>query len=70
MIPFIIGFIIGGSIGSLMMGIIIGGSLYEKYNIRDDYYEWKSKRRIVIFTWSIKQILVLLIARIRRRCRH
>ena len=39
MIPFIIGFIIGGSIGALMMAIIIGGSLYEKYNIRDDYYE-------------------------------
>lgn len=39
MIPFIIGFILGGSIGALIMGIIIGGSLYEKYNIRDDYYE-------------------------------
>ena len=39
MIPFIIGFLIGGSIGSLMMGIIIGGSLYEKYNIKGDYYE-------------------------------
>jgi hypothetical protein len=39
MIPFIIGFLIGGSIGALMMGIIIGGSLYEKYKIKDDYYE-------------------------------
>jgi hypothetical protein len=39
MIPFIIGFIIGGSVGCLMMGIIIGGSMYEKYNIKGDYYE-------------------------------
>jgi hypothetical protein len=39
MLSFIIGFIIGGSIGALMMAIIIGGSLYEKYNIKGDYYE-------------------------------
>lgn len=39
MIPFVIGFILGGSIGALMMGIIIGGSIYEKYNIKGDYYE-------------------------------
>jgi hypothetical protein len=39
MFPFIIGFIIGGSVGCLMMAIIIGGNLYEKYNIKGDYYE-------------------------------
>ena len=39
MIPFIIGFILGGSIGALTMVIIIDGSLYEKYNIKGDYYE-------------------------------
>jgi hypothetical protein len=39
MFSFIIGFILSGSIGALMMAIIIGGSLYEKYNIKDDYYE-------------------------------
>ncbi|STO12721.1 Uncharacterised protein [[Flavobacterium] thermophilum] len=39
MISFIIGFILGGSIGALMMAIIIGGSMYEKYNIKGDYYE-------------------------------
>ena len=39
MIPFIIGFILGDSIGALMMAIIIGGSMYEKYDIKGDYYE-------------------------------